>query len=234
MSGGVPRDVVVGDEYYILASTVAADLPKLVLKHDDAFVVADHHGDLPNLPRSELGFYVDGTRFLRRLELSMPAERPLVLYADVSEDSLQASVELTNPDVALANLVLPGRAVRITRRLCVLDSALYQLAEIESFAHERHDFLLTFRFAADFVDMFEVRGHPRERRGTRLPAEIEPGAVRLAYRGLDDVVRITALGFDPAPTALGEDAAEYRVGLGPQERAQIAIAVSARTAGQPA
>src|SRR5262249_34273892 len=77
-----PRaDVIVGEHYYILASDVASDLPKLVLKHDDAFLVTDRRGDLPHLPRSEFGFYVDGTRFLRQCELRVYDERPLVLNA---------------------------------------------------------------------------------------------------------------------------------------------------------
>ena len=63
-----PRDLKIGDDYYILASSLA-ELPKLVLKHDEAFLVADQHGDLPRVPPSELGFYVKGTRFLRELEL---------------------------------------------------------------------------------------------------------------------------------------------------------------------
>ena len=67
--------VLVGEQYYILASEVAA-LPKLVLKHDDAFLVTDRRGDLPNLPQSEFGFYVDGTRFLHRLELRLHGLRP--------------------------------------------------------------------------------------------------------------------------------------------------------------
>ena len=64
---GMSEPEIVGEQYYILASEVAA-LPKLVLKHDDAFLVADRRGDLPNLPQSEFGFYVDGTRFLHRLQ----------------------------------------------------------------------------------------------------------------------------------------------------------------------
>jgi glycogen debranching enzyme len=225
-----PPDLLIGDDYYILASSVGADLPKLVLKHDEAFLVADRHGDLPNLPRSELGFYVDGTRFLRQLELLMVAERPLVLYADVSEDALQASVELANPDVAIGpHSTLPGRSVRISRRLCVFDQTLYQLAAIESFVHEPLELTVTFRFAADFVDMFEVRGHPRERRGALLPSELDSTEVRLAYRGLDDVVRSTSLVFDPAPSALSEDRAEYPLALGPRERLQITLSAHART-----
>jgi glycogen debranching enzyme len=225
----------IGDDYYILASSVAADLPRLVLKHDDAFVVADHHGDLPNLPGSELGFYVEGTRFLRQLELIMLGERPIVLYADVSEDALQASVELTNPDLAInSRVILPGRSVRVSRRLCVYDQTLYQLTSIESFVHEPLDLILTFRFAADFVDMFEVRGHPRERRGTLLPPDVGNAEVRLAYRGLDDVVRTTALAFEPLPPLLRAEVAEYPLPLGPRERTQITIRVSAHTSGRRA
>ena len=227
MTPNSPRDLVVGDDYYILASSLA-ELPKLVLKHDEAFVVANQHGDLPRLPPSELGFYVEGTRFLRQLELLVLGERPLMLYADVSEDALQASVELTNTDIVLPpHAVLAGRSVRITRRLCVYDNTLYQLVVVESFAHEPIDLTVSFRFSADFVDMFEVRGLPRERRGTLLPPEVDAAEVRLAYRGLDDVVRTTALRFDPAPARLAADAAEYSLSLRPRDSVQISLAVSA-------
>ena len=227
MTPNSPRDLLVGDDYYILASSLA-ELPKLVLKHDEAFVVANQHGDLPRLPPSELGFYVEGTRFLRQLELLVLGERPLMLYADVSEDALQASVELTNTDTVLPpHAVLAGRSVRITRRLCVYDNTLYQLVVVESFAHEPIDLTVSFRFSADFVDMFEVRGLPRERRGTLLPPEVDAAGVRLAYRGLDDVVRTTALRFDPAPARLAADAAEYSLSLRPRDPVQISLAVSA-------
>ena len=104
-----PGDVIVGEQYYILASEVASDLPKLVLKHDEAFVVANRRGDLPHVPDSEFGFYVDGTRFLRQLELRVHGHRPIVLNAGVSEDAMQASIDLTNPDVSLGqHVVLPG------------------------------------------------------------------------------------------------------------------------------
>jgi hypothetical protein len=42
---------------------VAADLPKLVLKHAAAFLVADRRGDFPAMPGTEFGFYTGGTRF---------------------------------------------------------------------------------------------------------------------------------------------------------------------------
>src|SRR2546427_8598646 len=37
--------------------------------------------------------------------------------------------------------------------------------------HERHDLALTLSFAADFVDVFEVRGHPRPQTSTKSAAD---------------------------------------------------------------
>jgi glycogen debranching enzyme len=230
----VPQDVIIGEQYYILASEVAADLPKLVLKHDEAFLVADRRGDFPNLPGSEFGFYVDGTRFLRQLEVRVHGHRPLVLNAGVSEDGLQAAIDLTNSDLALnPHVILPGRALRIARRFTLYEGQLYCTFVVEPFARETHEVPVSLHFAADFVDVFEVRGHPRERRGARLPPEVAKGEVRLAYRGLDDRTRVTLLTLDPPPDRLGHDAAEYRLLLAPGARHEITLVVTAATEPTP-
>jgi glycogen debranching enzyme len=228
MSQAPHGDVILGEQYYILASEVAADLPKLVLKHDEAFLVADRRGDLPSLPDTELGFYVDGTRFLRQLELRVHGQRPIVLNAGVAEDALQAAVDLTNPDVALSpQVLLPGRSLRIARRLTVHEGRLYQLLVVEAYNREPVDLSLTLQYAADFVDVFEVRGHPREHRGERLDPMVDAATVRLAYRGLDKVVRTTTLTFSPPPDRLDETTAEYRLTLAPGASAELTVVVSA-------
>ncbi len=227
-------DVLVGEQYYILASEVAADLPKLVLKHDEAFLVTNRRGDLPNLPHAEFGFYVDGTRFLRRLELRLHGHRPLVLNAGVSEDAAQAAVDLTNPDVALGpQVLLPGRSLRIARRLTVHGTQLYQQLLVEAFNREPLDLSLSVHFAADFVDVFEVRGHPREHRGRILPPVVDGASVRLAYRGLDHVTRTATLTFSPPPDRLDETDAEYRLSLAPGTTTELITVVDAAAAAAP-
>ncbi len=227
-------DVLVGEQYYILASEVAADLPKLVLKHDEAFLVTNRRGDLPNLPHTEFGFYVDGTRFLRRLELRLHGHRPLVLNAGVSEDAAQAAVDLTNPDVALGpQVLLPGRSLRIARRLTVHGTQLYQQLLVEAFNREALDLSLSVHFAADFVDVFEVRGHPREHRGRVLPPEVDGASVRLAYQGLDHVTRTATLTFSPPPDRLDETGAEYRLSLAPGTTTELITVVNAATTTAP-
>ena len=245
-------DLVVGDRYYILASSVAADLPKLVLKHDEAFLVADRRGDFPALPGTEFGFYADGTRFLRQLELRVHGLRPFALNATVSGDGLEAAIELTNPDLVSAEpiivpgererVTLPGRTLRIRRLLTIHRNRLYQTVVIESFARDISTLDLGWQFEADFADVFEVRGYLRRQRGLLLPAQTAEASVALAYRGLDDVVRTTRLEFDPAPTRVEAAHALYTIRLAPGERRELALTIEAavgaaapsRSEGRPA
>ena len=230
-----PRDdLIIGEHYYILASSVAADLPKLVLKHDTAFLVADRRGDLPNI-RGEFGFYVDDTRFLSLFELRLHGQRGLMLNASLSDDALEAAIDLTNPDVFVRPaVVLPGRSTRLLRRVTILGGQLYQWLAIEGFVPDRHDLEVTLSFAADFVDVFEVRGHPRPRRGELLPARVDDKSVCLGYRGLDGAVRTTTLTFDPPPARLDAESAEYRLTLAPRERLELAVVVTAGREPAPA
>jgi glycogen debranching enzyme len=223
-----PGDLIaVGDHYYILASTFTADLPKLVLKHDEAFFVADRRGDFPDVPDSEFGFYVGGTRFLDHLDLRVHGQRPLLLNSAVSGDNLQVAADLTNPDVHHGDaLLLAGRTLHLGRRLTLYGRQLSQSLTIESFASAPVHLDLDWRFGADFVDVFEIRGLRRERRGERLAPVCDGATVRLAYRGLDDVVRTTLLSFEPRPQELAAAAATYRLTVPAGGRLELSVTVA--------
>ena len=214
------------DPYYIRTSSAATDLPRLVVKCDDAFFVADHHGDFPELPDSEFGFYVGGTRFLRSLEVWVHGQRPLPLNAAVSDDGRQVAVDLTNPDLSHGDiLVLQGRLLRLARRLTLAPTGLTELLTIESFSPDPHELVLTWHFVADFADVFEVRGMVRERRGELQPPRTEDGTARLAYRGLDGVLRATTLRFDPRPEKVTPGFARHRLVVPPGEAVEIQLTV---------
>ena len=166
------------DPYYTRSSASSADIPRLVVKCDDAFVVADDHGDFPELPESEFGLYVGGTRFLQRLDLAIHGQRPILLSAAVADDGRQLAADLTNPDLSHGEIVvLKGRTLRLARRLALGPSELTEVLSAESFGSAPHELLLSWRYFADFADVFEVRGMVRERRGKLLPPVIEAGAV---------------------------------------------------------
>lgn len=223
--------LAVGDHYYILASSAAADLPRMVLKHEDAFLVADRRGDFPRIPQTEFGFYVEDTRYLQQLELRLEGQAPVLLNAAVSEARVEAVVDLTNGDVRLDGArMLRGRTIRVARTVTLEPGALGHRLAIESFAGEPHRLRLAWHFAADFADVFEARGFARARRGTLLPPELDGARVRLAYRGLDGVTRVARLAFEPPPARLDGAAAAYELDLAPGGHATLALTVTAERA----
>ncbi len=232
MTSPEPEDA--GARYATLTGNVAADLPKFVLKHQGSFFVADHRGDFPDPPAREFGFYVEGTRFLRRLELLVHGLRPLVLHATASEDEQQVAVDLTNPDVTEPGRhPLAGQTVRIARRLTLYERQLYETLMVESFASGVHELALTWCFRADFADVFEVRGLRRSRRGRTFPAQADTSTVRLAYRGLDGVTRVSELRFAPTPQELTTETASYCLRLEPGSRLELSLIASASAEPDP-
>jgi len=212
------------DLYYIRAAGPAADTPRLVLKHEEAFLVADRRGDCPDAPESEFGFYMGGTRFLRTLELLVHGQQPLLLNAAVSDDGRRGAVDLTNPDLGHGEIVvLAGRTFRLARTIMLGPDSLRETLVIESFSLERHDLVVAWRFMADFADVFEVRGLIRAQRGDPLPPEVGTDSVRLSYRGRDAGGRTTGLGFDPGPDEVTPESARYRIAVPPRGRAEVTV-----------
>src|SRR5262249_58518173 len=122
-------DPVPAADFHIQASPQAAALPKLVLKHGEAFLVADRRGDFPAHFEGELGFYRAGTRHLRWLEVRLHGESPLLLGADTAPDNDQILVTLTNADVhAPATsggvVVVPRNTIDLDRPLTLCDPHL--------------------------------------------------------------------------------------------------------------
>lgn len=220
--------------YATLVASLAADLPKLVLKHEESFFVSDRRGDFPDLAGGEFGFYADGTRFLRLLELRVHELSPLLLNAAVSEDTLQVAVDLTNGDVVEEDRIrLHAHAVHLARRLTLYENQLYETLIVEGFTEEPHDLVLSWHFGTDFADVFEVRGFPRPRRGVFLPPRRDHASVSLRYRGLDDVERRTHLVFDPPPERLDESTAQYRFQIRPGTRLELFLTISAVIEPEP-
>jgi glycogen debranching enzyme len=218
-------------DFHIQAAPEAAALPKLVLKHGEAFLVADRRGDFPAHFEGELGFYRAGTRHLRWLELRLDGARPLLLGAEVGTDNDQILVTLTNADLhgdpPAPTPAVPRNTIHLERRLVLYDPHLLQTVRVTSFHDRPCQLTLEVMFAADFRDVFEVRGTHRPARGRLLGAVREGGRLHLGYRGLDGVQRTTTLAFEPAPLVVAAHRALYRVTVPPAGSLTIELAVTA-------
>ena len=222
------QDVIkIEDQYYILISSSRTARKTAVLKHGDTFAVFDAFGDIAAAGLDEPGLYHEGTRFLSRLTLRLGDDRPLLLSSRTSTTNDVFGADLTNPDV------LSGQEVVLARDLVHLFRARYlsngrcmERVRLVNYGPGPVLLPLTFSFAADFADIFEVRGTRRERRGTLLPVNKGRNFVELAYEGLDRRVRRTRLTWNAPPDQLREDSARFLVALEPQGTRTIELAVA--------
>jgi len=177
------------NEFYIRAESSLADTRTLVLLHNDTFAVFDRYGDIQPVGLGEQGLFHQGTRYLSKLEIEVSGHKPLLLSSMTSEDNLMVTVDLTNPDMELPSGELKRGILHIRRSKFIEDATCFDRIGVQNFGSAGVQIQLSFVFAADFKDIFEVRGKKREHRGKDLPLEIEKNRLVLAYVGLDDVTR---------------------------------------------
>ena len=76
------------------------------------------------------------------------------------------TVDLTNPDIYLnQKLVQPKDMLHVVRTIFLLNGTAYQRLRLQNHGDHPFDVELSFAFASDFADLFEVRGLHRKRRG---------------------------------------------------------------------
>jgi len=171
----------------------------LVIKDGELFLCARTDGDVAAARASGEGFYAHDTRYLSELRFEVAGARPVALsYAAVDDHAI---VDSTNAELRRGALpALPQQSLSISRELMIASGRLYYLVRMLNFLREPVTTSVSLVLAADFADIFEVRGGPRrEARGHALaPKQLERGIV-LAYVGEDEVFREVVIEFDPPP-----------------------------------
>lgn len=199
----------------------------IALKHDDALVVADAFGDI--LGDGD-GLFLEDTRILSRFCLTLGGQTPSLLGASVSEDNVRFTAHLSNrPLPMLGGQATPEGVIHVERSRLLWSMRLYERVVLANFAESEAIVPLAFDFTADFRDMFEVRGTTRQNRGLTLQAEVNCDTVRFRYKGLDGVIRTSAVTFSEPPSKLASDRAEFifTVGAGASREIYVEIGPTA-------
>ena len=123
------------------------------------FLVGDASGDIHG---NGDGLFHDDTRILFRLRLSI-AGKPLVLLGGaVGQDNVLFTAHLTNtPLPPLGGPPTPKAVIHVERTRLLWRSRLHERVTLVSFGREEVLVPLVLEFAADFRDLFEVRGARR-------------------------------------------------------------------------
>lgn len=202
------------------------------LKHGDTFGVFNQSGDAVAGPDSPEGLYYRDTRYLSHLRMSLEGRGLLLLSSTLRDDNALLTCDLTNPDLLDGEwrITLAQGLVHIRRSRFLWNGAAYERLAIRNFDTAARRVRLAIDFAADFSDLFEVRGARRARRGTLHEPALGTDFARLGYTGLDGVERTTLLRFAPAPVSITHGQAVFDLDLAPRECRSLFIEI--RCAGQ--
>ncbi len=231
------------DEGTPLVLTSAGDVETLVRAHGTHFIVTNRNGDVTPAGARELGLLADDTRHLSYYALSLRG-RPnvqagragnadeLVLVHlsasafDAAENRVDLMVSGLGDDEFLDD---PQNYLHIRRRQAV-DAVFREQIEVVNYLQKRVDLELALDFAADFADVFEIRGAKRSRRGTAQPPIVSDTSVDVSYDGVDGKTYVTRLSFSPPPTRLTAERATFVLSLEAGGATSIDVCIAPTTA----
>jgi glycogen debranching enzyme len=180
-----------------------------VLVNNNTFLVANAFGDLYG---GDVGLFHHDTRILSYYRLTVAGERPSLLSATVSQDNVYFISHLTNhPLPALGEESTPQGVLHIERKRFLWDGRLFECIGLTNYSDQPSVMPLQLQFAGDFLDLFEVRGSSRARRGTLDAPQIEHSSVLLSYCGLDQQRRSMAISFSESVQGISGGSASFQV-----------------------
>jgi glycogen debranching enzyme len=197
-------------------------MPSLTLKDDDLFLLTDTLGNVLSTcigddRAASMGLFCNDTRFLNRLELQIEGRSPILL-SSTADKGFVLSVLCANPHIGDG---IRAESIGIKREL-VLNGGLFEDIEIANYSTATVSFELSLSFDADFLDLFEIRGFNREKRGQLLhwlppqstTSSSSPLLLTLAYQGLDGSLLESRISFvNRQPDALKGHTAIWRLEL---------------------
>ena len=207
------------DPYHIASHSAHADADasSYTLNHADTFAVLDRWGDAGDSEGGSLGIYHRDTRYLSRLQAHLNGVRPVLLTSTVADDNLTLVVDLTNEE----SDELPKDVLHLRKRAAIHAGCCEIVYAIGNYDVEPHAIELEIGVAADFRDIFEVRGMRRRREGPQCKREMSGDELRFEYCGLDQVRRTTILKWSENPHHRDRQSMRFRWHLQPGERAEV-------------
>ena len=173
----------------------------IATKEGETFLYSDTEGNLDDRKEFGLGLYHRDTRFLSHYRMKLSGRDPVLLSSSGERGYLSAA-DLTNPDLYDDDqLAVPQQTLNI-RRVRVIAGQVYERIRIKNYNASPVRLTMSFSMAADFADIFEVRGLKRPTRGHYKPPRASGSKVEFAYQGVDGVIRRTAIEFSPKPDRL--------------------------------
>ncbi|HET8627224.1 MAG TPA: glycogen debranching N-terminal domain-containing protein [Thermomicrobiales bacterium] len=173
---------------------------RVVLKEDEVFVVCNERGNI-TATQAGAGLYLRDIRYLSLYNLTVNGEAYALLSSTAERIYLGQVHASARPARADGVTIMP-QTISVTRRR-IIRQGLREEIELRNYNQYAVPLRLTIELAADFRDMFEIRGFRRGKVGRLVPPAIadEGRRVVLGYRTADARQLETEVEFDRVPAA---------------------------------
>jgi glycogen debranching enzyme len=199
----------------------------LALKSDAQFVCTRPDGSIRPARASGEGYYAQDTRHLSELRLVVGG-LPTVPLSSVMESGHHAVINATNPVLARDGASVPQDTLNVRRTVLVADRLYYRVL-VQSFHTQPVATVVEISLAADFADVFEVRGVGRRTGGQLARPTREADRLRFSYLAVDGRRRETLVDLSPTPGRVRIDgnrvhvAWDLRLGAGEAIELQLTV-----------
>ena len=182
----------------------------LALKSGAAFLCARRDGNIRPARASGEGLYVEDTRHLSELRLTVGGLPPVPL-SSVMESGHYAVINATNPVLLSAvGAAVPQETLNV-RRTVLMDDRLFYRVRLRNFDLKPVVTVAEVSLAADFADVFEVRRVGRATNGRLLDPVRDENCVRFGYVAADGQHRETLVELEPSPARVRIDGGRVHV-----------------------
>jgi glycogen debranching enzyme len=196
----------------------------LVLARGNSFCVTNSRGDIAPAGARDLGLFFEDTRYLSHYELRLAGGPPLVLSSEAT-GAAASQIDLTLSDRELGGFLDEPQNFLHLRRKQLLDGALVEQLVLTNHLRRAVAVWLELRLAADFADVFEVRGARRSRRGLSLAPLVDGERLELGYEGRDGVRYRTLIRALPEPTQATPAGPRWELRLSPGEATMLELVI---------
>jgi len=202
----------------------------LVIRERDLFFLTDRSGEAPRSSINGYGLYHSDTRYLSAYEFAFSSAKPITLLS-TAELGYSSEQVLTNPTMMdVDGQELLSGTVEV-RRLRAIEDVLEENIRVTNYNSFPLVLELILGFAADFADVFEVRGYHPAKPGNLQAPVWRDSTLEMSYRGKDGRKRQTLIFFTPRPNSAQNDleggtTATFRLALAARESATIRFVVT--------
>jgi glycogen debranching enzyme len=219
-------EVNVSQQYYIAAKSSPTSDSVRVLKYGAMFAVFDRLGDIRHYGLGEQGVFFEGTRHLSEMVLQLWNERPLLLSSTIEPNNFLFTADLANLDVSREDSVVIHRGtLHLLRSKFLWRGVVYEELKFVNYGMHSLSVPITMSFAADYADIFQVRGMTREQTGRMLDPETGPDYMVLGSKGLDRITRRTRILCQPAPERISSKQMHFHLELEPKAEAIVSLRI---------